>query len=221
MLNISSHRVAWLGVALFGASALMVAEVPTNLTTAKRAVLRYVDSGEYSKDLATTADQASEWIAARVARPVDGEKLALVLDIDETVLTNLPHMREMDFGYLPKMWDEWVEEGDAPAIQSIHKVYQTALHHQVTVFFITGRKETDRPGTVKNLAVMDLGDYEQLICKPNGYKGTSGAYKTAARKRLEAEGWTIIANVGDQHSDLEGGHSEKIFKLVNPFYLID
>jgi predicted secreted acid phosphatase len=152
---------------------------------------------------------------------IEGEKLAIVLDIDETVLSNLPHMRDMDFGYLPKFWDESVEEGTAPAIEALRQVYEIARLYQVTVFFITGRKESDRPGTVKNLAAMSMGEYEQLICKPVGYTGTSRDYKTAARKGLEAEGFTIIANVGDQHSDLQGGYSEKIFKLVNPFYLID
>ena len=221
MLELISVRVAWLGLGLVCAPAVMVAEVPVNLSTAKKAVLRYVDSGQYSKDLAVTADEASNWIAARAARLMDGEKLAVVLDIDETVLTNLPHMREMDFGYLPKMWDEWVEEGEASAIEEVLKVSDIALWYRVTVFFITGLYESDRSGTVMNLAAMKMGEYEQLICKPVGYTGTSGDYKTVARKQLEAEGWKIIANVGDQQSDLQGGFSEKTFKLVNPFYLID
>jgi len=221
MLKMKLTRVAWLGLGLVCVQSVMVAEVPVNLSTAKKAVLRYVDSGEYTANLKTTAAEASEWIAARAARRVKGDNLAVVMDIDETVLTNLPHMREMDFGYLPKSWDQWVEEGTAPAIEAVRAVYETALRYKVTVFFITGRMESDRPGTVKNLAAMKMGEYEQLICKPVGYTGTSGDYKTVARKQLEAEGWKIIANVGDQQSDLQGGFSEKTFKLVNPFYLID
>lgn len=221
MLKLILARVAWLGLGLACVQAVMVAEVPANISTTKKAVLRYVDSGEYTKDLAAIADQARGWIATRAGVSIEGEKLAIVLDIDETVLSNLPHMRDMDFGYLPKFWDEWVEEGTAPAIEALRQVYEIARLYQVTVFFITGRKESDRPGTVKNLAAMSMGEYEQLICKPVGYTGTSRDYKTAARKGLEAEGFTIIANVGDQHSDLQGGYSEKIFKLVNPFYLID
>ncbi|MGB6550988.1 MAG: HAD family acid phosphatase [Xanthobacteraceae bacterium] len=30
----------------------------------------------------------------------------------------------------------------------------------------------------------------------------------------------MIANVGDQESDLSGGYAEKTFKLPNPFYYI-
>jgi acid phosphatase len=45
-------------------------------------------------------------------------------------------------------------------------------------------------------------------------------YKTAERTKVEAEGYTIIANVGDQIGDLEGEHSGCTFKVPNPFYFI-
>jgi hypothetical protein len=45
-------------------------------------------------------------------------------------------------------------------------------------------------------------------------------YKTAERTKVEAEGYTIIANVGDQISDFEGEHSGCTFKVPNPFYFI-
>jgi len=33
------------------------------------------------------------------------------------------------------------------------------------------------------------------------------------------EGYVIVANVGDQNSDLVGGYCRKFFKLPNPFYI--
>jgi acid phosphatase len=45
-------------------------------------------------------------------------------------------------------------------------------------------------------------------------------FKTAERTKVEAEGYTIIADVGDQISDLEGEHSGCHFKVPNPFYFI-
>ena len=35
-----------------------------------------------------------------------------------------------------------------------------------------------------------------------------------------AQGFTIIANVGDQPSDLAGGYAERTFLVPNPFYRI-
>ena len=37
---------------------------------------------------------------------------------------------------------------------------------------------------------------------------------------IEAEGYTIIANIGDQPSDLDRGFSEQTYLLPNPFYRI-
>jgi membrane-bound lytic murein transglycosylase MltF len=41
----------------------------------------------------------------------------------------------------------------------------------------------------------------------------------AARAAWEAEGWTIIATISDQESDL-GPHAERGLKLPNPFYKV-
>jgi len=35
-----------------------------------------------------------------------------------------------------------------------------------------------------------------------------------------AKGYTIIANIGDQYSDLVGGYAEGEFKLPDPMYYI-
>jgi predicted secreted acid phosphatase len=193
---------------------------PLNLTMAKQAVIQYVEAGDYEMELTAVANRAGKWIETRAAQRAAGEKLALVLDIDETSLLNLQHMREMDFGYVPTLWDAWVAEGSAPAIKPVRQVFQTARRLDVTVFFITGRKESDRPGTEKNLTAAGFGDYHILICKPANYPGSSARFKTEERQRLETEGWTIIANIGDQASDLAGGAAEKTFKLPNPFYQI-
>jgi len=191
-----------------------------NLSLAKEAVLNYVDTGCYEDDLSAVAKEVSTWLAERVQEKKPTEKLMLVLDIDETVLSNLDHMRQMDFGYLPVQWDQWVAEGTAEAIKPMLSVFQAARRLGISVVFITGRKETDRPGTEKNLSATGLGDYQELFCKPSLFLGPSEQYKMEVRQRLAAEGWTIIANVGDQNSDLEGGGSERVFKLPNPFYLI-
>ena len=49
---------------------------------------------------------------------------------------------------------------------------------------------------------------------------TTVDYKSGARKAIEDQGYRIVANVGDQYSDLAGGHSGVAFKLPNPFYFL-
>jgi hypothetical protein len=45
-------------------------------------------------------------------------------------------------------------------------------------------------------------------------------YKSGARKEVMQKGYIIIANIGDQHSDLESGYGERHFKLPNPMYYV-
>ena len=60
---------------------------PVNVGLAKLAAVEYHNSGDYMRDLAGAAAPASDWLrqrAPQVSRP------ALVLDVDDTALTNWP-----------------------------------------------------------------------------------------------------------------------------------
>lgn len=46
------------------------------------------------------------------------------------------------------------------------------------------------------------------------------SFKAPPRGDIENQGYKIIANVGDQWSDLNGGFSEQNFKVAYPFYFI-
>ncbi|MBI2511488.1 MAG: HAD family acid phosphatase [Opitutae bacterium] len=191
---------------------------PYNLYLLKQEIKTYVDDGRYEAGLTAVAGEAKEWIEQRAVR--GGDKLAVVFDLDETLLSNLQHMRAMDFGYVPKLWDEWVAEADAPAIAPVRDVYLAARARNLAIVFITGRKTSDQPGTENNLRAAGLGGYTRIFYKPNGYAGTTESFKTSIRKKLvEEEGYTIVANIGDQTSDLTGGYAERTFKLPNPFYI--
>ena len=81
------------------------------------------------------------------------------------------------------------------------------------------RRETEREATARNLAGIGCGDFTALVCRPDADRGGVAEFKTAARARFAAEGRVIVANIGDQESDLVGGHAERTFKLPGPFYL--
>lgn len=217
MKILSTLRLVGLAVTL---AAPSFALEPLNLSSAKAAVVAYAESGEYWRDVEVIAGYANDWVSARVSRQREGERLALVLDIDETALSNLAHMREMDFGYVPDMWDAWVAHHYAPAIEPVREVYRQARRLGVAVFFISGRREKDRSGTESNLRASGYDGYEQLLLKPDECKDATLVFKTATREEITNAGWTIIANIGDQQSDLDGGAAERTFKLANPFYLI-
>jgi predicted secreted acid phosphatase len=210
-------RALTIGVALAVAGCATPAREPRNLYSLKQEIRAYVNSGQYQRELDSVAARAKAWVEERVAR--GGTRLTAVFDLDETLLLNWPHMDAMDFGYVPREWDRWVEEARAPAIASVREVYRAARQRGIDVVFITGRHEKSRSGTERNLQAIGCGDYAALICRPDNGTGTTAAFKTATRQRLTAEGRTIIANIGDQDSDLSGGFAERTFKLPNVFYL--
>lgn len=209
-----------LGIAVLPAGGR--AAEPRNLDRAKQEIVRYVDSGDYERDLARVAARAEKYLTARLATPPKpGQKFAVVFDLDETLLSNLPHMRPLGFGYVPPLWQDWVAEGNAPAIAPLVRIYHAAQAGGAVIFLISDRREKDRAGTEKNLLRAGLGGYAALHLKPDDSSDNARSFKTDMRRKITADGYTIVANLGDQESDLAGGHAEKTFKLPNPFYLTE
>jgi predicted secreted acid phosphatase len=193
---------------------------PLNLSKAKAAVRDYYESGRYDADVAQVSAWALEWVEERAAAAQPGERLALVLDIDETMLSNYAHMDSQDFGYVRDVWVDWIARAEGTAIEPMKAVYDRARELGIAIIFLTSRVDPEeKAGTIVNLERAGMGEYERLIFKMGeGIAPTAAERKLIRRAALEAEGWTIIASIGDQGSDLAGGHAERIFKLPNPFY---
>jgi predicted secreted acid phosphatase len=205
--------------AVLALPARQFAVEPANLDTAKSQLYRYLNSGEYFKDLGEVALKATKYLAKRLSQPAKpGEKRAIVLDIDETALTNLPHFIANDFGYVPAVWQRYVAAGQAKAIVPVQVAYDMAVRANVAVFFITARKESQQAPTEKNLREVGYETWTKIYYKPDDSTQPIQQFKSGIRKQLMADGYTIIMNIGDQDSDLAGGYAEKGFKLPNPIY---
>jgi len=192
-----------------------------DLYQVKKVLIQYHDDGRYEKEIAAVDKEAQHYIAARISQRKPQEKLAIVLDIDDTSLSNYPDMVAMGFGGTLKQINEAMNKGTDPVIQPTLALYQFAKKNHIAVFFITGRYESQREITEKNLTQVGFQHWDGLIFKAEDYhKASVIPYKSSARKALEADGYTIIASIGDQLSDLAGGYAEKGFKLPNPYYFL-
>jgi hypothetical protein len=49
---------------------------------------------------------------------------------------------------------------------------------------------------------------------------TTIQYKSLTRQHIESLGVVIVANVGDQYSDLKGGFADSTYKIPNPMYYL-
>jgi predicted secreted acid phosphatase len=205
---------------IFTCNSVLAVE-PANLSLRKLELVNYVSSGDYARDVAAVALSANKYLAKRIPQGAKtGMKLAIVFDIDETLLSNLIQIVANDYGYVPKVWDRWIADGQAPAIIPVQTVYDAAVRGKIDIFIITSRKESDRAGTERNLRQVGYETWTRIIYKPSTEQPLSNAgFKTDARRKLTQEGYLIIANIGDQDSDLSNGYAERTFKLPNPFYL--
>lgn len=218
-------RLLALGLAVVFTAGLLAVE-PANLYTLKQQVTAYVATGGYGRDVARVAEEANKYLSKRIPRGIPrhvkkADKLAIVFDIDETTLSNLRHIQANDYGYLPKVWNAWVGEGQATAIYPVQAVYNTAVNGNIAIFFITGRTPDGAAATERNLRQVGYETWTRIIYKPVDFDEPTRAFKIDARRKLAAEGYLIIANIGDQNSDLVGGYAERTFKLPNPFYIVN
>ena len=175
-------------------------------------------------DKAITRSTGHGWRAklrhARAAHHGHGPKnLALVLDIDETSLSNLSAIEADNFTFGTNSQNEATNE-IGKAIPSTLALYNDAKSRGVAIFFITGRRENTRAHTESNLKREGFTTWNQVVLQPDASTASTVVYKSGARAAIEQQGYRIIANVGDQYSDLAGGHAAAAFKLANPFYFL-
>lgn len=195
-----------------------------NLDTVKQELVRYHNTGEYMHQVAVVDDLAKEYLTQRINQNKNSsqpKKLAIILDIDETSLSNYPDMLHMSFGGSKKDILDAIAKAQDPTIQPTLKLFQFAAKNHVSVFFVTGRPESLRSQTVKNLETGGYYEYSGLFMCPDSYKNTSIIpFKSDTRKAIEAKGYDIVLNVGDQESDFAGGYEDKKFKIPNPYYYL-
>jgi len=178
----------------------------------------YHDSGAYSKDLQAVDQQAKKYLLNHAAGTT---KPALVLDIDETSLSNYKYISNANFSGTLGALALGVANADDPPIKPTLNLFNAARQHGIAVFFITGRPDNIpgvRSQTVANLHSAGYQGWTGLSLNPGGL--ATVPYKSGERAKIEQQGYRIIANVGDQESDLQGGHAGRGFKVPNPFYFI-
>jgi 5'-nucleotidase (lipoprotein e(P4) family) len=205
---------------------LKVKEPQPNLDLLKDRLTKYhecKDANCYYPQIDQQTAKAIEILKRRVQRAAPGEKLALVLDIDETSLSNWGDEQREDYGYSAADWDAWVKSRACTAIPGTLRLYQEAEKDKVAVFFITGRSEGEREDTAANLRAVGFTQWDGLALRPPDHPKDQKVevYKSAERGKIVAQGYKIILNVGDQLSDLRGDvQAERSVKLPNPFYFI-
>jgi predicted secreted acid phosphatase len=145
----------------------------------------------------------------------------------------------MHFSFDPVVQDrDWVQPQAFPAVPGMVGLVNAVGDAGCAVVGITGRRDVQRDATLGNLAKVGYQHFSPSLYftkwnsgttpDPAIYDGTvcatgacsTIAYKSAARAYVEKQGYDIVANFGDQFSDLRGGHADRAVKLPNPTYYL-
>src|SRR2546422_2836730 len=199
-----------------------------NIDKVKDALLAY-QAENYDGDVAAVFAAARAYVEGRAG---EVSKPALVLDIDETSLSNWANIKANNFGFIrdgacdrlpsgPCGFKAWILQAVAPVMMPALDLFNAAKAKGVAVFFITGRRDSERQATLWNLDRAGYEGWAKLVTRPDeDSHATVQAFKTEERRKIAQGGYTIIASIGDQQSDLDGGFAECTFKVPNPFYFI-
>jgi len=195
-------------------------------------------SSPYISEMTRLVDRQRHQLLQRCASGVrHGTNPAIVLDADDTTLwTYDMEVAAMHFVFNPTVQDqEWVQPQRFPATPAMVDFANAAATAGCTIVGLTGRNTTQRDATLGNLAKVGytgftpenyytkwtstepIPSYATCVLAP---RCTTIEYKSQTRAHVEDLGFDIIANFGDQYSDLIGGHADRTVKLPNPTYYL-
>ena len=127
---------------------------------------------------------------------------AIILDIDETVLNNIPFQaRSIINGQsYPIGWLEWMLEESSDAVAGVSDFLKYAQSKSIKIFYITNRIAVAEDATRNNIKKLGLPldtDRDVLLMKnENGWTSDK-----VSRRELVAKDYRILLLIGDQLGD--------------------
>lgn len=132
----------------------------------------------------------------------DTKPLAIVTDIDETILDNSPNAVFQGLQgelFSPQEWTNWVNLVAADTIPGARSFLQYAADNGVEVFYITNRNEEEREGTLLNLKKFSFPFANDAHLLLKGNTSNKDERRSEVLSRFE-----VVMYIGDQLTDFPG-----------------
>ncbi len=144
-----------------------------------------------------------------LAAPRPDKPLAIITDVDETLLDNSPHsVKLIQTGETyPRYWKEWVERAQAQPLPGAVDFLKYADSQGVAIFYVTNRDERYRAATIENLRRdgFPQADSAHMFMREDG----SG--KEGRRKHIE-ETHAVVLLIGDNLNDFSSLFEKKTIR---------
>ncbi|MEE2769560.1 MAG: HAD family acid phosphatase [Pseudomonadota bacterium] len=176
----------------------------------------YVKKGQYDKDLKKIVKQAKTLVNYELL--TNPKNKAVIIDIDETILSNLPYIsQQIHLNDVVKL-NRWQMSSKCEAIEPIVSLYGWLLDRDVKIYFITARPLELKKATIDNFKKLSIPP-SQIVFRDQDQWPVPKEFKIAMRKNIVNNDYDIILNIGDQPTDFEGGYWKRALKVPNPFYI--
>ena len=190
----------------------------------------FSDDGPYANEVEGVVDSAQRYLRKSQALKVPaGTTRSVLFDVDDTTLSTFSYQTYANFVFNATSNAAFANAAIFQAVPHMVELEHFAESLGYTVFFLTGRNILQHDGTLTNLTnegydVIDANLYLKdntapwlSSCAPTC---ATTQYKSLTRQHIESLGYHIVANFGDQFSDLNGGFADKTFKIPNPMYFL-
>jgi len=147
---------------------------------------------------------ATQRLDEAIAANKSNKPLAVVVDIDETMLDNSPFetrvIHNTDF---QEGWYNWTKSATAKALPGALEFAEYAKNKHVEIFYITNRDDNERTSTLKNLQNQHFpyADEKHLLTKSDLSYSTGNTSSKAGRRAQVAETHEIVLLIGDNLND--------------------
>lgn len=170
-------------------------------------ILWQEQSGEY-KALCYQAFNLARMRLEEILRTnKDSMPLAVITDVDETVLDNSPGAAKDILNgrtYSDSTWRLWVDYAKAPVTPGAVEFFNYAAQHGVQCFYITNRKEDQKEATMRNL---QQRGFPQVDSMHTLMKGRSSDKEP--RRQEVAKKYNVVLLLGDNLNDFDDLFFEK------------
>lgn len=170
------------------------------------ATLWVQNSAEYRALSYQAFNVAKDQLQKKLLSKKNKRPLAIVLDVDETVLDNSEYQATnilQNRNYNSENWKAWTDLARAKAIPGALQFLNFAAQKGVEIFYVTNRKDNELESTYKNLK-----DVNFPVKKENIYVRSKSSGKEDRRLLVSAR-YQIALLLGDNMADFSSLYEKK------------
>lgn len=133
---------------------------------------------------------------------------AIILDVDETVLDDIPYQAQLiktHSEYDPTSWAQWTKLQASKAVPGASEFLKYVANKGITIFYVTNRdatQETDTRANLEKLGMPLSNTIDTVLTKNENGWNTSDK---SSRRLFIAEKFRILALIGDDFGDFVAG----------------